>query len=330
MVYRGGRSVSAIAVVDLANEMIRRGLIDEAGLKALSVDVFNQYRLLKSGESIVEHRLAEAHLVSLWSLVDAKSDFAFRVGSTVNADAKGVLANWISYSDTLAHAFDTFMRNVGLLNHAEQWRITTGETYVELDFQYKSELTYSDAAIERSMVAVMAWGNYFLQKPLTVCSACFRFPEPDHKSEYGTLFGSEIRFGSNVNRIVLLKSQFNQHLDSANPYLREVLRERSDKIQRSMNSLMSVSACVKALLVRDLANHCVIDNTLTELHMSRATLYRKLKEQNTTFSELVKDTRLEKLSVLNAKGASSEECAHVLGFSDVSSFYRFRKSFLDD
>ena len=306
--------------------MITRKLIGETELKALSVDVFNEYRLYKNNEAIVEHRLAEVHLVSLWNLVDAQSDFAFSVGSRVNKHAKGILANWISYSDTLAQAFDIFTKNVGLLNHAEQWKVTNGDTYVELEFQHESELTYANAAIERSMVAVIAWGNHFVQKPLAIHSACFSFPEPRHKIEYEALFGDNVKFNSNVNQIVLLKTQFDQKLDSANSYLRDVLKERSQAIQRSMDSLTSVVASVTELLIKNLAYYSSIENTLAALHMSRATLYRKLKEQDNTFSGLLKQVRLEKLAVLKAQGASSEECAHVLGFSDVSSFYRFRKS----
>jgi len=327
MAYQGAKTVSAIAVVDLANEMIMRKLIDEAELKALSVDVFNEYRLFKNNEAIVEHRLAEVHLVSLWNMVDAQSDFAFSVGSRVNKHAKGILANWISYSDTLAQAFDIFTKNVGLLNHAEQWQVANGDTYVELEFQYQSELTYANAAIERSMVAVVAWGNYFVQQPLTIYCASFRFPEPLHKAKYEALFGDNIMFDSNVNRIVLLNSEFNQKLDSANPYLRDVLKERSYAIQRSIDSMTSVEASVTELLIKNLAHYSAIENTLIALHMSRATLYRKLKEQGSTFSGLLKQVRLEKLAVLKEQGASSEECADVLGFSDVSSFYRFRKSF---
>ena len=153
MAYPGAKTVSAIAVIDLANEMITCKLIDEADLKALSMEVFNEYRLFKSNEAIVEHRLAEVNLVSLWNLVDAQSDFTFNMGSRVNQQAKGVLANWIYYSDTLAQAFNIFTQNVGLLNHAEKWRATEGDTYVELEFEYQSALTYPNAAIERSMVA---------------------------------------------------------------------------------------------------------------------------------------------------------------------------------
>jgi len=326
MANLGAKTVSAIAVVDLANEMIMHHLISEAELAALSIDVINEYHLFKNNEAIVEHRLAEVHLVALWNLVDTQSEFAFDVGNAVNKQSKGILANWISYSDTLAQAFDIFTQNIGLLNHAEQWQVTEGETYVELEFQYQSALTYANAAIERSMVALIAWANSFVQQPLVVHSASFSFPEPRHRSKYEALFGSTLTFNSGANRIVLLKTQLYQKLDSANPYLRDVLQERSHAVQRSINSLTSVAASVTELLVKDLAIYCSIERTLSVLHMSRATLYRKLKEENTTFSNLVKQTRVIKFKLLKEQGLSSEECATELGFSDVSSFYRFRKS----
>lgn len=325
MAYQGARTVSAVAVVDLANEMIAGNLISKVELKALSSDVFYELTLFENNEAIAEHRLGEEHLIALWNLIDAHSDFAFNVGSTVNQQAKGILANWISYSDTLAQAFDIFTKNVGLLNQAEGWQVVEGETYVELEFEYQSPYTYANAAIERSMVAVIAWGNSFVQQPLVIHSACFSFPEPRHKAKYSALFGNNLTFSSSMNRIVLLKTQFHQNLDSANPYLRDVLRERSHAIQSSIDSLTSTASSVTELLAKDLAYYSAIENTMMALHMSRATLYRKLKEHGITFTALVKQTRIDKLAVLIVQDSNSEECAQVLGFSDVSSFYRFRK-----
>ena len=69
-----------------------------------------------------------------------------------------------------------------------------------------------------------------------------------------------------------------------------------------------------------------IESALGSLHMSRATLYRKLKDEGTTFSQLVKQSRLDKLRDLKEVKLSSETRAEQLGFSDVSSYYRFIKS----
>ncbi len=103
------RTVSAIAVVDLANELMTRGLITETDLNNISRDVYSEYKRFIKGESIIERRLEEGHLLSLWCRIENDSRFAFDIGSTVNKKAKGLLANWISYSESLAQSILIFL-----------------------------------------------------------------------------------------------------------------------------------------------------------------------------------------------------------------------------
>ena len=79
------------------------------------------------------------------------------------------------------------------------------------------------------------------------------------------------------------------------------------------------------LLLENLATFSNIESALGSLHMSRATLYRKLKDEGATFSQLVKQARLDKLRSLKSTTLSNEARAEKLGFSDVSSYYRFIK-----
>ena len=321
------KTVSAIAVIDLAHEMIIAGLLTDAQLKAFSTEVYAEYQCFKQGDSVVERRLAEVYLVSLWNLVDSQSSFAFDVGSTVNEKSKGLLANWISYSDTLEQAFSIFTKNVALLNHAENWQLQEDENseHVVLAFQYDSGLHYGPQAIERSMVAAMAWANYLTNKQIEILSASFMYEQPAHYKKYEPLFGTCLTFKAAANKIVLKKSDFYQPLVSANAYLRDVLQERSEHVQLSLAGSTSTAAKIKQLLVSDLAAYSIIDQCLTALHMSRATVYRKLKEEGTTFTELVKQARLETLSKLKVHNKSADEMASLLGFADVSSYYRLLK-----
>lgn len=321
------KTVSAVAVVDLANELIMRDVLSEPELKAMNSDVFDQYGLFKQGESIVENRLAEMHLVSLWKKVNPLSDVAFEVGRAVNHKAKGLLANWISYSDSLAQAFEIFTHNVALLNHAEHWTLLTSEESdnVILEFEHRSSYTYPHLAIERSMVAIIAWANYFLRQPIDVQCARFTFAKPNHSQNYQRVFGNRLEFNAAVNQIVLSKPVFYQPLDNANPYLRDVLKARAQNVNLTINALESTAASVKMLLHRNLANFSNIESVMGSLHMSRATLYRKLKDEGTTFSQLVKQARLDTLLDIKQTSLSTEARAEKLGFTDVSSYYRFIK-----
>ena len=318
-------SVSAIAVVDLANELIVRNIISEQDLLCVSRRVSDDYQLFKQGQSIVERRLDEAHLLALWSKVDVQSDVAFHIGRTVNKQAKGLLANWISHSDSLSQAFDIFRKNIALLNHAENWQLSEQGDRVVLTFSFQSDLTYPDTAIERSMVAMVAWANDFVDHPLRVQSARFCYEKPNHVADYFSIFGDDLAFNSNTNALVLLKHDFHQALQSANPYLRDVLKARSQSISLETDQALSHGELVRRLLLKDLSLYSHVENTLKALHLSRATLYRKLKNQGLTFTELVFEARLNKLNSLNQVSISSEDTAHQLGFSDVSSYYRFVK-----
>ena len=70
-----------------------------------------------------------------------------------------------------------------------------------------------------------------------------------------------------------------------------------------------------------------IDLISEKLQMSRWTLTRKLKEEGTTFKQLLRDSR-EKLaqSYLRRQTESITEIASLLGYSEPSAFQRAFKS----
>ena len=86
----------------------------------------------------------------------------------------------------------------------------------------------------------------------------------------------------------------------------------------------TVSARVRSTLVELLpGGECSIDDVCRVLGMSRRTLQRKLKEENTSFQQQLNHTRelLTKNYLRNTK-LSSEDIAYLLGYQDLNSFYR--------
>lgn len=86
----------------------------------------------------------------------------------------------------------------------------------------------------------------------------------------------------------------------------------------------TVSARVRSALVELLpGGECSIDDVCRVLGMSRRTLQRKLKEENTSFQQQLNHTRelLTKNYLRNTR-LSSEDIAYLLGYQDLNSFYR--------
>ncbi|MGH1373313.1 MAG: AraC family transcriptional regulator ligand-binding domain-containing protein [Cellvibrionaceae bacterium] len=322
------RTVSAVATVDLARELIDRNLLKESELKELSPAIHHCNECMLDGHDVTEERMSEADLVMLWELADQRkvsSSLGFDIGSVVNHRARGFLANWISYCDSLGDAFSVFSNNVGLLNSAECWTLSSDRDAVSLTFSFRSQLSYPTIAVERSMVALLAWGGYFSGAALAVESAQFAFSQPRHRDKYLRVFGPNLRFGCEHNRIQLNHKAFALPLSSANPYIRELLASRSSGLTLASRKALSLTTQVQSLLRHNLMKYSRLDNILTELNMSRTKLYRKLKAEGTQFSELLLQERLRVFEGLHRRVVSTEDRAQQMGFEDVSSYYRFLK-----
>lgn len=321
-------TVSAIAAVDLANELIERDILCLQGLATISDTLAGLYRDHQNGISIIENRVTEADFILLWRAAEAQGNnpsLGIEIGKLVNVNAKGVLANWLSCCETLKESFSVFQQNIRLLNASECWTVDYDAEYVTFTFKFASTLRYPTMAIERSMVAFVAWSEFFSGVKLNIASASFTFAKPGHSDLYEPIFGASINFNSAANCIKLTALQLDVPINGANLYLRDLIAERSVGLDLSMPSSPSIKAEVKNLLGADLKKYSSIDATLGILHMSRTTLYRKLKEEQAIFSELVFKARINRLAKIDQATGDAQEIAEALGFNDVSSYYKFLK-----
>lgn len=321
-------TVSAIAVVDLANELIKRDLLSLRGLSNISSTAMVLYQSHQQGLSITEKRLPEVDFLSLWNVANKQLHLPYLgidIGKTVNVNAKGILANWLSCCETLSQAFSIFQENIRLLNQSECWSVREHAGTTKFTFKFSSMHRYPTMAIERSMVALLAWSNYFSSTKLNIISAAFAFDEPSYSNLYNDIFGSNIEFDSNENYIEVLTEQLETPISGANDYLRDLLEKQAGNIDLRSSQKHPTKTKIQALLTLDLAKYSKLDAVVEALHMSRTSLYRKLKDEQSAFSELVFLERVNHLGKIDRVGTHSAVITESLGFKDVSSYYKFIK-----
>ena len=317
-------SISAIAVLDLARELALLDILDDESLLGLEKDYDND----------IESRVPEDALVNLWRLAAdnlAHPEVGLLIGSKVNKDAKGVLANWISQCETLDEAFKVFNDNIVLLNASENWAIERQKEYVKLRFSFSSQYEYPIAAIERSMSALVMWAGDLCEGPITIESASFRHTAPEYEDRYHSIFGSNITFSKNENSLLLKASIFDKKIKSANPYLQEIVATRAKKLlpqASAINSNLVTSTRVRELLLTDLVRFHSVESACQEMHLSRTSLYRKLKAEGVTFREILETVQVEKYHQGIERGLVVSDLCDLLGFSDPSTFYKARKRWL--
>lgn len=323
------RTVSAIAVLDLANELLSRKVVSRAHLSKL----FPQYTVFTGDVSILgdqaiqEARVAEEVLVSLWQVAAAETCFesiGLEIGAKVNEKAKGLLANWLSQCENIGQALDIFKQNIALLNPSENWSVEYSQDTQDciLDFHFASPFSYPRMAYERSMAALIAWGAYLCGTRIAIKQATFSFPKPSYADKLTEIFGDVISYDAPRNSICLAPETMELKLVSANAYLLDVVSQRAQKVLKSLRESSSLSEQAAQLIRSDIPFYSEIDKLAEVFHMSRATLYRKLKNDGQTYQGILDEVRKTAARSAVSSGQKIESISHDLGYKDKRSFYK--------
>ncbi len=140
---------------------------------------------------------------------------------------------------------------------------------------------------------------------------------------YEQLFNSPVHYSSKRTAIYFNKVDITQRLPTGNA---ELARTNEKIIVDYLARLdkNNITTQVKSKLLELLpGGHFTEDAIIQSLHLSQRTLQRKLKEEGTTFKELLDETRRELAKeYVNDTSLSFSEITYLLGFSEQSNFTR--------
>lgn len=157
-----------------------------------------------------------------------------------------------------------------------------------------------------------------------------RRPRPHEKAQqFESFFGTEVRFGCEENRLVFTLRDMDRELPAGNTEL----ARRNEEVVMALLARMDrddVIARVRALLVEQLpSGQCDKEKIAAQLHMSERSLQSKLAARNTSYRQLLNETRQELAIQYIQQGLHSvSEATYLLGFADISSFSRAFRSWM--
>lgn len=149
-------------------------------------------------------------------------------------------------------------------------------------------------------------------------------PAPRKISEFHRVLGRNVRFDHNVNRVGVSTGLLSKPLPGADPVLYRIVRGHAEEKIDKREKTRSLVYCVTDYIT-DALKHG--DATLPEaaesLGMSARALQRELEKANTTFRDLVEETRKSLARhFLYDTSLPITEIAFMLGFSELSAFSR--------
>lgn len=290
----------------------------------------NQSKLLREQ---IPARVGREELLSLWRELDAHASpphYGLLIGQRISPESKGLLASWVSQCSTLGEALTVFARHIRLMSHFET--LTSRRQGDEVVIEHVV-LGLDDAPVafsERSLSALVAWARHLTQRRVLPRRVDVVWSRPGHWRTYREWFGDRLAFEADCNRLVLDAHWLDAPIGSANHYLKHLVREQALAALRALDpSVRLVERLTVAMQYQIADPQLSIARMSEDLGVSRQTLYRRLKEDGLTFSELRDRVRQDQTRQwLTGQAPSNEELSERLGFRDVSAFSKaFRRWF---
>lgn len=311
-------TVSNAAVKDLVDTGLELGVLTHDVLKELSIfPSVLQDPTLRSSEDL---------LIKLWRCIDANVSVdcvGLKIGKSINSSSKGVLASWVSQSETLEEALAIFAKNIALMSPSENWAITDENGFCTLTLSMDTSKGYPAIAIERSLSAMVTWGRALCGKGFDVCEARFSYGAPRDVSEYFAVFGENLTFDAVHNQIVFNRNILSLPVVSRNAFLKGVMERAADDVRQGIEAQVSFKARVEDVIegVWEAVGEVSTDEVCARLALSRQTLFRKLKAEGEDFRGLVEQFKKQKaLVLLQSTSLNITGVSLSLGYKDSSSF----------
>jgi AraC-like DNA-binding protein len=187
---------------------------------------------------------------------------------------------------------------------------------------------YPSSAIAKSLTSFLYWVRKLCNFNVMPLSATFSFDQPDHPDQFSATFGDDLTFFNNTNSLKFDNAHLNRKFKTSNPYIKSVLikkitNEKNDYILNGKNDKPINKEVIYNLIEHNLKNNKANINTISsDLSISRQTLHRYLKNEGTSFKQILNDVRKDKsLRLLSNQNLTTTMVSEKLGYNEISSFY---------
>ena len=227
---------------------------------------------------------------------------------------------------TVGEALQQAVRFARVWTDASRWVLTVSPAEASLEFQIDDPLRLGVRIASESLVAEMIQGGRTLTgSAFEPARVCFRPPAPADVSRHAAFFRSPIEWSAPRTEIVVHASLLDQPLVRADPALAAYFeRHASELLARFPAEPEALEYRLRGALAEELRSGLpTLESIAPRLGMSSRTLRRRLKDDGTSFQELLDSTRCELAKRYLADGQIPVGAVgFLLGFSEPSTFHR--------
>ncbi|MDH5672476.1 MAG: AraC family transcriptional regulator [Myxococcales bacterium] len=271
-------------------------------------------------------RLVAGASAAFWeAAVELSGDPAIglRVAALLQPGASGVFEYLLRHSGSVRECVLRAERFVHLLDDHARLSLTELEGRAHFRLWRDGEHPFPHADLERSfLTAVLSLRHELPQHE--VIEVRFRHGARIPEAAYREHFGCAVRCDQEQNEIIFPVAALDARPPGADPQLGQVLEQHAEHLLRALPSDPPFIQQARQAIAQQLEQGQVsLDRLAHSLHMSPRTLRRRLEGHDSSFKALLDELRESMaLHYVEHSERSYEDIAELLGFSDLSVFYR--------
>ena len=262
----------------------------------------------------------------LWQealLLTGDPALGLRLGEIVDPDRMGLMSHIVFNSDTIEHALEEYMRLHRLVNEAVHLYQTREGDRIRVTWHVPDPALYCIPDMDRTLSAAVTRARHFIHPRLAIEQLSLAHEDPGYRAHYERIFQCPVTFGAGETSLCFPARYLDSPLPHRNPYVHSALTTHVNRLLRQLRPRKTVSERVRRIVQKQLPRTPDVDRVASAMHMSRQTLYRKLKKEGESFQSLAETVRRERALQYVAEGEYGlTEVAFLLGFSELSAFSR--------
>lgn len=273
-------------------------------------------------------RLPGAAVASLWRAALSRSgapDLGLRVALAVPFGAYRVIDFLAASAPTVGEGLLRVARYFPLVNSALGWEVAPGPDLVHMS------LTHPGAPgalprpyVEYAIAVTVLHCQHASGFDWPLAEVAFSFPAPPAPALHERTFRCPVRFGEPASGFAVTRATWDRPSRAPSSELLRTLEAHADRMIAELAPARVVSAQVARLLADALqGGEPTLAAIARRMAMSPRTLQRRLELEDTSFAEVLDQTRRHFAQLyVNEPRLALTEVAYLLGFSEPSAFTR--------
>jgi AraC-like DNA-binding protein len=276
-------------------------------------------------------RVPLSKISGLWQAAveqDPDPSFGLHLGESVDIREIGLVGYVLLHSRTAREALQRLVRYSRVIQEALKIRFEEDSAVGQLSFARVPLMDRIHHPADARLAVSMTLTRKLTGADVVPVEVGFPYPRPDDTSVHRRIFRAPLKFDCPDAHITLAKVDLDRSIVAADETLVTYLDRLAEEFLESLSRVGTFSEKVRRAVWTDLSDgHPNLEGAATRIGVSPRSLQRRLKEEGTTFAEILDDLRHRMaMYLLRDQHLAVYEVAFLLGYSEPSTFFRaFRR-----